>query len=216
MARIACLSDIHMGGGDGADDFYQDEMLVQTLRKENEESDAIYLLGDTVDYLQTPLEQAEDAHPTVFQAIEDNVDRIFKGNHDARLDHLCGIELEISTVYRGVLFEHGNRFDRLTLGNLAWVGQIGVNFTAFMERLINPDVDKWFDWLEWKLLNRGHDSDQHKHRQHYLDFIWDEGPALDISRVVTGHSHVWSGEGPVYYNDGCWTHSEHGVIHIEV
>lgn len=70
-ARVALLSDVHLGDGSASDLFgNKDDLFLAVLDREGGAADAVIVNGDAVDHLQgRSSARIERAHPRVFQAL---------------------------------------------------------------------------------------------------------------------------------------------------
>jgi len=151
MGGLLILSDLHLGDGSPADDFNADTELVELLRNYRDET--IVLAGDVFELWQCSPAQIMRAHPQVCQAIEDYVDFIVAGNHDAYLSHICGKELLPQIIIKDTIILHGHCFDPF----LTPLNPLLCQFCAVLERVVSPDVDNWI-LNAFKVLRHGKQS----------------------------------------------------------
>ena len=95
---MIAISDIHLGPGNGRDDFrddsgFKDLRFGAALAYWKKRGERIILVGDTFECWQANMAEIEAAHPLAMVAIRDCVDVIVRGNHDWRLEEACGKQL---------------------------------------------------------------------------------------------------------------------------
>ena len=168
--------------------------------------------------------EIEKAHPRVCQAIEDCVDHIIIGNHDAGADWLCGHWTMPSLIMRGVYVTHGHEFDAFSSGPLAWVGRACAWLAGAAERLIHRDADLWLTNLAYRVRGAGRYGRPEAYREDALEYVRRNagiGVPLAERRIVLGHTHAYrpmeapASAGGRYGNAGTWTGEKRDALWVE-
>jgi len=198
------LSDLHLDGGDAAEDFSADDVLVEFLRFWHRR-ERIGLAGDTADLAQATLAEIERAHPRAAQAIEDYVTWLLIGNHDP-VPQLFGHWTADAVLVRGVYVTHGSCFDPLNFGRYRFIGWAGAKAGGTLERVFGADADDWVTRRLGGLLSSGRFGDASAYRRRALSLM-KRIPGAES--IVIGHTHKRAVEPP-YYNCGNWTGQDAG------
>jgi len=208
---VIVLSDLHMGPGDGRDDFCADVPLVGRLRRWHSQGKEIVLAGDTFELWQATIAEVEAAHPRACQAIEDYVDWIVAGNHDS-VPRLCGKPvIDAYHTKAGTLVVHGHQHDRFNSGRLQWVGRTGA-WLAGKAELLHPDADAWLLALGNRVRFGGRYGNPDRYRRIARRIVRDHP---HVRRVVFGHTHVPHRFDGIYANAGTWTGTNRHFVEVE-
>ena len=207
---MIAISDIHLGPGNGRDDFrddsgFKDLRFGAALAYWKKRGERIILVGDTFECWQANMAEIEAAHPLAMVAIRDCVDVIVRGNHDWRLEEACGKQLVDEWIEGGVRYIHGHQLDIFNSGRLAFVGQ-AATWLAGRAELIHRDADEWLLSLGARALGRGRHGDPQDYQKKALE-RW--GP-----RVVIGHTHTHVPWNTTYGNAGTWTGDRQDYVKV--
>lgn len=216
------VSDIHLGRGDGSDDFHRDDLFLKFLEYAEKKASELIILGDLYELWQSDLEDIYWAHPEVIRKLHSmkNVIHIF-GNHD----YLPFSKLvpEVYTSER-VTALHGHQYDEFNrqanpLFGLTWpIGKVVTLLVGELERWIHPDIDTWLLKMKDRLGDFKVEAAKIQNRsqnRNDLDELAQTVKGLKSHNLgpisIFGHSHeseivVIEEEGTkrIYANCGAW------------
>ena len=123
--KIAVISDLHLGNGDGADCFgHDDTQFLSFLNFLEGSFERIILLGDIFETLTSrrprgqveALLEAEDRHREIVARFQRPQYRYIHGNHDLVAANVrdAPTELRIDADGQRIVFMHGHGYDWLT------------------------------------------------------------------------------------------------------
>lgn len=142
--KLAVISDLHLGSGDGADGFgHDDGEFLRFLTFLERHFERVILLGDIWETLQSrrlggareELALARATHPEIAKRFERPKYRYVHGNHDL-VAGLLGAPDELTLEADGVrlLFTHGHQNDEL-LARRRWLTDLGVWLGGWIRRV---------------------------------------------------------------------------------
>ncbi len=201
------VSDLHMGGGGGDDDFSgeAESALIRLLNTYPDE--ALCLVGDTFELWQASIEEIKAAHYRLIDLLyQRNLKRIL-GNHDT----FRGYErLVVEHGGKQILLIHGHQFDAANKSGKG-LGRYVTWVVGWLERNVHKDADRWLDRLYGAVKKRTTE--------------YDKGLAALAKEnictvVVYGHTHfpgVNVIDGITVANCGTWTHRfENGYPYVKI
>ena len=176
------VSDLHLGRGDGAEDFSKDaerEFLrfLYAFRKFD-----VFVLGDLTEMWQANLEEIIATHSEVFKAIQKNNVTIVPGNHDddSRWMHTYHKVLPYITTLDQTLLLHGHQADPANAGD----GRLGKTVTqviGVLERAGWDMVDEDLSQLWNSITGRIHEYEQ---------WVAKIADGRRCTRAIYGHTHL--------------------------
>ncbi|MCM8762833.1 MAG: UDP-2,3-diacylglucosamine diphosphatase [Candidatus Omnitrophica bacterium] len=231
------ISDLHLGDGTRTDDFHRDKEFLGFLDFVEKEAKELIIAGDLFELWQASLDKILFKHKEVVKRLLGLKKKIkltyLVGNHDyipftAFLDKESGLDLEYSDKEKGIIAEHGHRYDIFNryqnpLQALRWPkGKYFSLFLASLERLIYRDVDVWMkkalikvdDFLQQAALIKNKVTPSSpaylKRGGHFGEFA--QAVEAHLTRgykiVIFGHTHqaqLQVIEKGIYANCGAWT-----------
>jgi len=222
--RYFILSDVHLGDGGQADDFHNNERILETaLECYNKWGYSLILLGDIEEMWQFDQKEIEERYKgSIYKKIrsfgDDRVYRVF-GNHDINWQTLpdpaknmplwCHIatealKLHIDQSDTTMFLVHGHQ-GSVNSDKAAWSSRFWVRFLKPFERIgrklrvyRNPSITKT------------------KVKKSYEKIMasWVNTTGIPL---ICGHSHraVFSDTPPYYFNTGCALY-RNGITGIEI
>ena len=232
---IKCISDVHMGSGDDADDFLiADEAFAKYLDSASD-AQPIFILGDLFDIWESVPWQDRvsraasiaKAHPLSFSAIAVGIreHKIFYilGNHDR--DVVYGILNKVSYFGSSIeyiptsvvvgdkdgtsaLLTHGHQWDDANY-KFWWFGRAITFCVGLLQRCGWRDADVWLSKnIESKIPGTVAGNN------HYIDLAITSAKRQGAAAVVMGHTHdaeVLARNGVTYINTGCVAKRKNGL-----
>ncbi len=152
------ISDLHLGDGSKADDFYRTEAFLGFLDTIDSQENQVFIVGDLLELWQADLDKIIFHHSRIINRLlilaKKNRLTYLIGNHDHMpfvkyLQPELGVQLEFKDEDAGIWAEHGNQYDifncyrdpRMAVRN-KW-GRTVAYLTGWMERILHPDFDEW-------------------------------------------------------------------------
>ena len=192
------VGDLHMGRGDGAEDFTPEAEEAYLRFLERYKDARHHGVGDILELWQADRRDVRKAHKAVFQKWKDlsvPIERV-SGNHDPGIFPAQ----KIIHLPRGgrVLVVHSHQFDDKNKQG-THLGRYVTQVVGFLERRVHKDVDRWLSRL-WNAVKK-------------KAWEYDRGIA-ELARIngcnmaVYGHTHfpnIVNVGGIVVGNCGCWT-----------
>ena len=203
------ISDLHMGGGGPADDFWADDAVLRYLDRAAKCDEPLILAGDVLELWQFSEAEIQEAHPEVYARLKAQAKVIIRGNHDDRpvlfgretVEHHDYFIRPAKRLWSNfvVRIEHGHRFDPWNHGLLEPVGQGAAWAAGQLERLVDRDADIWLSNVWHSLTNTGRYAETQKYKDKGLAWC----AAEQYSAIILGHTHKFAWMPP-YFNAGSW------------
>jgi UDP-2,3-diacylglucosamine pyrophosphatase LpxH len=214
MSIISSISDVHLGDGGNADDFWlpvyrKEEKLLELINS----SEILVINGDFADIWENPLKRIVKRYHRVFDCIHNNRNKIIfvRGNHDAK-----GLPYSQHNIYEieDYVFMHGNQFD---IFNSKWkgIGKAVTKIGSTLERFGFYTVDRIFS-----ALGRGRYGDNQKYFEWIEKFV-EKNEKYKGKTIVFGHTHEFIGlpielSNCKVLNTGTWTGERMDILRIEI
>lgn len=182
--KAVLFSDLHMGDGGPADDFWPNhELFCKTIIKYRDEGFRFFWLGDIFEGYQFSLEEIKERYKWLTDFIRD--EDLIEGNHDTGLGHPTAILL--TGAEKPILLTHGHIADDFIYN---WPG-----IARFASRyLMKP--------LELMGFDENYFSASKNQRRHdtVRNIMIEWASSRDVT-LVAGHIHTQEHEGN-YWNGG--------------
>ena len=228
---VIVLGDLHLGAGDGADDFSgpdcnADLDLLEKIAEWRAQGEGIVLAGDILDLWQATLPEILAAHEPVIQNLFQAADAYVVGNHDEDMldKKIYGLVGLPHLVANGIWIEHGHAHDPI-VSRWPLISRAISALGGFLERYVNRDVDVLAARLAGWIGRTG----RHGANERYVEAVAVEAGKHGCSRAVFGHTHQWMaprdrlvlslGWGPAGFpiavaNAGTWTNGKRDYVEI--
>lgn len=222
--KVAVISDLHLGAGDGADWFgHRDEEFIPFLRFLEDNFEKVVLLGDIYETLRMPtpaasrvkLRACREAHIGISERFESDQYLYVHGNHDlvALYTESTPTSLSLNLDGTRLLLTHGHQNDFI-IRHLRWFSEFGAWAAGWVSRMgLLPFIRK-IEGLEDRLRGNCEDPATCKFQR------WARSVATShhYDVIVTGHTHdAMSTEykNVQYLNSGACCHGEFNWVSLD-
>jgi UDP-2,3-diacylglucosamine pyrophosphatase LpxH len=233
MIKILSLSDLHLGDGSTADNFWiPNKKFLNFLKDACNKYDYVVLVGDIEDLLNAPIPYTDlqayysitRAHYDICVFIEEQMELgkiiYINGNHDSvirtsKIYPLAKKHWSIGEGSQKVYFEHGHHGD-VICHKFSWISRLGIWIGGLLDRFGIIDADIVWGWFA-HYFPVGADADEGK----FYNYIIKRGKEVEAKLFICGHTHKeleGSNSGVSFINCGAVVKQKEKfpVVEIEV
>ncbi len=217
--KIAVISDMHLGRGDGTDLFgHRDADFVRFLKHLEDNHERVILLGDIYEtFASDPWHQYREvkliraAHPEVVKRFEDDKYTLIHGNHDLVMSRFgAPSELMLDLDGTRILFRHGHKYDWL-IRNAPTIPEFFVWLGFILARWGVEAFLRWGNVIDqWLRANEGMAS--------FQNWALSTAAANSADVIVTGHTHRGAAKesgNRMYMNSGACYKGLYSWLHLD-
>ncbi len=206
-----CISDLHLGSD--VCEHKRLEYFLYLLADGGIKTKELILNGDVFDHSDFKKFKRKDWNIVdLLNKITKKLKIIWiKGNHDSPWDkvkNLINAQEKYADYYindKSMMFIHGDRFDTF-LNNNHFLEYVGDKIYNFLQKIDSShNIARWVKKLSKTCL---------KIRDIVRMRATEFAEKYNCTKVICGHTHFVE-NGPIYYNDGCWTEKPCNCIVIE-
>lgn len=203
--KLYCIGDCHLGDGSNSDDFKgNNSWIISICDKVDSQKDAILVInGDFFECWQSEFHEIMDAHEEIIKRLSNMKKEqlvLIAGNHDGDfclefLGILLGVPVFDKWQVGDILFMHGHQFDEVN-SRFKWIGKTISWIGGILEKVINKNIDIWFENLRMRICKLGRHGEEQKYIDAAYDYIKDKP---DVNTIVLAHDHIFNDR--YVYND---------------
>lgn len=222
--KIAVISDLHLGAGDGADTFGHDELgFLRFLSFLESNFEKVVLLGDIWETLTgkgygnvaLALRKARAAYPQIARRFAGERYVYVHGNHDlvAGVTDRAPDELELHLDGTRLLFTHGHYYDVL-IRKARWLSEMGIWLGGWMLRMRLGPVYSMFNCLDGYRTGIAEDGSRCTFQKWAMRVA--ESRGADV--LVTGHTHFANRtehDSTLYLNSGSCANGNYSYLSLD-